>query len=127
MDAKNQFTVFLASIAVGFVGGVFYEIFAFLRGVFGCEKGKNKILGNSFDIVFCILFAVFCIFASFLLHFPSFRGYMWLGFGLGGALYAKTLRRIVAFLEKVCYNMIRKLFIKAKSKKKLSNLGDKEL
>lgn len=127
MDSKNQFTVFCLCIAIGFVGGVIYEIFAFFRWILGCERGKNKIFGGIFDFLFFVCFAVFCIIFSYLLHFSGFRAYIWLGFGFGGALYSKTLRRILAFLENMCYNVIRRIIKKAKSKKKLSKVGDKDI
>lgn len=127
MDSKNQFTVFCLCIAVGFVGGLIYEIFALFRFLFGCERGKLAFLGGIFDVLFFIVFSLFCIFSAFLLRFPSFRAYMWLGYALGGGLYAKTLRRMVAFLEKVCYNVLRNIVIKAKTKKKLSKSGDKDI
>lgn len=129
MDSKNQFTVFCLCIAIGFFGGIIYEIFAFFRLIFGCEQGKNKIFGGLLDFLFFICFAIFCIFFSFLLHFSGFRVYIWLGFAVGGALYSKTLRRILAFFENICYTKVRKLISivinKAKRKKKLSKLGDK--
>lgn len=121
MDSKNQFTTFCLCVAVGFLGGIFYEIFAFIRCIFGCERNKNKIFGGILDFLFFICFAVFCIISSFFLHFSGFRVYMWLGFGLGGVLYSKSLRRILAFLENMCYNAVCKIVIKAKSKIKLSN------
>ena len=52
---------------------------------------------------------------------------MWLGFGLGGMIYSKSLRRILAFLENMCYNLAYKVAFKAKSKKKLSKQGDKDI
>jgi hypothetical protein len=52
---------------------------------------------------------------------------MGLGYGLGGWLYSKTLRRIVAFLENMCYNVICRIINKAKSKKKLSKVGDENI
>ena len=123
MDSKNQFFVFCLCIAVGFVGGFLYEIFAVLRLIFGCERGKNKFLGSIFDFFYFVIFAIFCIFASFFLRFSGFRVYIWLGFGVGGILYIKTLRRILAFFQKLCYNKICILVQKAKSKKILSNSG----
>ena len=127
MDSKNQLTVFCLCIAVGFVGGFIYEIFAFFRWICGCEREKNKIIGGIFDLLFFICFAIFCTFSTFLLHFSGFRVYFWLGFALGGGLYSKTLRRIVAFLENMCYNVFRKIVNKAKSKKKLSKMGDEDI
>ena len=127
MDSKNQFFVFCLCIAVGFVGGFLYEIFAVLRLIFGCERGKNKFLGSIFDFFYFVIFAIFCIFASFFLRFSGFRVYFWLGFALGGTLYSKTLRRILAFLENVCYNVFRRIVNKAKSKKILSKMGDEDI
>ncbi len=123
MDSKNQFTVFCLCVAVGIIGGLLYEVFAFLRLIFGCREGKKVVLGGVFDFTFFICFAIFCIFSAYILHFPAFRAYMWLGFGCGYALYLKTLRRIVAFLEKVCYNKIQRIASKVRNKKKLSKSG----
>ena len=119
MDTQNQFTYFLFSILIGLVGGVLYEIFAFFRLLFRCAKGKNKGIAIILDILFGLTFSIFCIFAMFFLQFPAFRGYMGLGFFIGLIIYAKTLRRIVAFFEKVCYNGIARVVKKAKSGKKL--------
>ncbi len=62
-----------------------------------------------------------------MLRFPSIRVYMWLGFAVGGAIYAKTLRRIVAFFQKKCYNMLRRIVSKAKRKKKLSKVREEKV
>ena len=128
MDTQNQFTYFLLSVLIGFVGGCLYEIFAFFRLLFGCNRGTRKALGLGIDLIFGFAFAILCIFASFWLRFPDFRGYMWLGYALGGILYLKTLHEIVAFFEKVCYNSITKLIKKAKKREKtLSKRGDTNL
>ena len=103
---------------IGFLGGILYEIFALVRLILGCERGKNKLLGILLDLIFFVLFAVICIFASFFLRFSGLRTYMWLGFGVGGAIYAKTLRRILAFLQKLCYNIARKIIRKTKKQEK---------
>ena len=118
MDTKNQFICFLLSVLIGFLGGVLYEIFAFFRLVFGCERGKRKGIGIALDLLFCVTFAVWGIFASFLFHFPAFRVYMSVGWLIGGIIYAKTLRRMVAFFQKICYTIYTKVVKKAKSKDK---------
>ena len=123
MHAKTQFTVFCLCIAIGFVGGIMYEIFAILRWMFGCKHGKNKIFGGLFDFLFFVCFAIFCIIASFLLHFSGFRVYMWLGFGIGGVLYSKILRRTLAFLRNICYNAVYKILSKQKARKNSLNRG----
>jgi hypothetical protein len=39
---------------------------------------------------------------------------MWIGLLLGGIIYYKTLRRILAFLEKLCYNTCKRIVKKVK-------------
>ncbi len=123
MDSKNQLQYFCLSVVIAFLGGISYEIFAFFRWVFGCKRGKNKIVGGILDCLFFLILSIFCIFSMNFLHFPTFRAYFLLGFALGGWIYAKTLRRIVAFCQKVCYNVITKSVKAIKAKKKLSNSG----
>jgi hypothetical protein len=118
MDTKNQFTFFLLSIAIGVVGGLLYELFAFVRFLFRCNRGKRKMIGICIDVTFCISFAILAIFASFFLHFPDFRGYMCIGWLVGGTIYLTILHKILAICEKVCYNKLVKIVTKAKSKEK---------
>ena len=125
MDGKGQFGVFCLCIAVGFVGGLLYEIFVFFRAAFGCGRGKYKIIGIILDVAFFMCFAGLCIYAAYRFRLPNLRFYMWIGYGLGWIIYLKTLRRIVAFLQKVCYNKAIKVAKKVKTKKKLSKTGDK--
>ncbi len=124
MDTKGQFNYFLLSMAVGFVGGLLYEIFAFFRLLLGCERKKARIIEGILDVLFGISFGIFCIYACYFLRFPDFRVYMMSGWGIGLLIYAKTLRRIVAFLEKVCYNTVTKLVKRAKTDKKLLKRED---
>ena len=118
MDTKNQLTFFLLSVAIGVVGGLLYELFAIVRFFFRRNSGKGKILGIVIDVVFCISFAIMAIFLSFHLHFSDFRAYMWIGWLLGGAIYSRILHKMVAFCEKVCYNVLVKIVTKAKGKEK---------
>ena len=118
MDTKSQFTFFLLSVGIGVVGGLLYELFAVVRFLLRCNCGKRKILRILMDIVFCVSFAFLCIFLSFYLHFPRFRGYMCLGWVLGGTIYLRILHKILALCEKVCYNVLVKMVAKAKSKEK---------
>lgn len=118
MDTARQFSVFILCLLCGYGGGIIYEVFALLRLLFRCEKREN-IIGILLDVTFFTVFAIACVYLSFLLNFPDIRVYMWIGYALGGVLYWKTLRRILAFLEKVCYNSLAKIVNKAKTKKKL--------
>ena len=118
MDTKGQLTYFLLSVAVGFVGGLLYEIFVVFRILFSCDKGKRKGIGIGLDVAFCLCFTIWCIYVSFCLRFPDFRGYVCWGWVLGGIIYLIFLHRILAILENVCYNVLVRMAKKAKSKKK---------
>ena len=118
MDTKNQFAFFLWSVAIGLVGGLLYELIAFVRHLCRCNRRKRKWLGVGLDIFFGISFAFLSIISSFFLQFPDFRGYMCLGWLLGGIIYLIFLRRIVAFYHKICYNVPVEIVTKAKSKEK---------
>jgi len=95
-----------------------YGGFSFLRKICGCDKGKCKTLGIALDIACCILFAIWCIYASFLFRLPSFRAYMCLGWAIGGIIYLKILQIMLAFFKKVCYNVFVRIVKRAKSKEK---------
>lgn len=123
MSVQNQFYVFLFCIAVGFCGGLLYEIFTFIPKAFRQGKGR-KIAVFVCDMLFCVSLAGFCVGACVHFRFPDFRVYMWIGYALGGIIYLKTLRRIVAILENVCYNAIKQ---KVKSKKKLFEKGEEDI
>ena len=118
MDTKGQLVYFLLSLAVGIVGGALYEIFAPLRILLGCDKGKWTGLGIGLDIAFCLCFSIWCSYTSFCLRFPDFRGYICIGWTLGWAIYSRILHKIVALCGKVCYNVLVKMVKKAKSKEK---------
>ena len=122
MDTKNQFAYFLLSVGIGIVGGILYEIFALLRLLVHGRRCEQPI-GIALDMLYGCSFAAVGIWITYLLYFPGFRVYMWIGYLLGGIIYSKTLRRIVAFSEKVCYNELAKLVKKAKKRKKLSKKG----
>lgn len=128
MDSKNQLLYFCLCILVGFLAGLPYEIVALLRGIFRCERGKNKVLSVVLDVIYPIFFALICIFMQFILRFPAFRVYMWIGYAVGFIIYLKILRRILAFLQKLCYNklakVLRKVNIKKKSPKKGGRIYD---
>lgn len=120
MDSQNQFILFFISVAIGFLGGVLYEIFGVIRSLFKCPKGKNKALEIALDIGFFLTFAFLTIVGAYAFCFPSFRVYMFIGYALGGGLYLKTLHIMVAFLKKICYNKITQVVKKVKKARKNS-------
>ena len=111
---QNQFFVFCICIAAGFVSGIIYEFFHFLRLLLGCKKGKNAWAELSADTAFFIALAALHTLISYLFHFPALRVYMWIGEAVGLIIYLKTLHKILAFLQNMCYNKITKLVKKAK-------------
>lgn len=119
MDTQEQFAVFGLCLIIGFLGGILYEPFSFVRLLFGCRVGKNKIIGAGLDIAFCVGFTLFSTAMAFALRFPSFRLYMCVGYGLGGIIYLKSLHRILAFFQNLCYNKVTQWIKKAKNRKKL--------
>ena len=123
---KNQLFYFCLCILVGFAGGLPYEIFVILRRVFRCERGKSKTLGVILDVIFPIFFAVICVFMQFILRFPNFRAYMWIGYAAGWIIYLKTLRKLVAFFKKICYNQVSKLIKSFKKVRKNSPNREEE-
>ena len=127
MDSKNQLFYFCICIVVGFFVGLVYEPFAFLRQVAGCNRKKRSPLGVIIDVLFPVIVALTCIFVQFILRFPSFRVYMWIGYALGYIIYLKILRRTLAFLQKLCYNLLAKVLRKAKNKEKTLQMGGREL
>lgn len=118
MDSRGQIFVFCICLCVGFFGGILYEGFGFVRVLFSCPRGKNKILGGALDVGFCLTFALVAVAAAYLFDFPAFRVYMWAGYALGGIIYLKTLHKIIAFLENLCYNKITEWTKKARKREK---------
>ena len=123
MDSKDQLFYFCLCIVTGFCAGIFYEVFVLLRYIFRCDKGKNKIFGVLLDMIYPCGVAILCIFTQFHLHLPAFRVYIWIGYAVGFIIYLKILRRILAFLQKMCYNMLAKVLRKAKIKRKTLQKG----
>ena len=119
MDTQNQFLIFCFCILIGFTGGIIYEIFSIIRLILRVDRKKIKILSVTLDLLFCLIFAIFCVFAAYLLYFPAFRIYMWIGYLCGLCIYLKILHRILAFLEKLCYNVLNKMLKWQKSKRNL--------
>ena len=105
-------------MAVGFVGGVLYEVFSLVRLVFRCGRGKRKTLGIVLDVSFGLSFSLWCIVAAHALRFPDVRVYMYAGYALGLIIYLKSLHRILAFLESLCYNKVSKKARRRKNSQK---------
>ncbi|MDD6995816.1 MAG: spore cortex biosynthesis protein YabQ [Candidatus Borkfalkiaceae bacterium] len=101
MDAKAQFPAFLICVATGAVIGILYDAFFPLR--------RFKIAEIIADAAFCALAAALYVFVATKCAFPDFRIFTYFGLALGLLIYSKSMRRVVAFFQKMCYNGFRKV------------------
>lgn len=83
-----QVKAFFQAVGLGFILGVLYDVFRFLRWLAG-----NR-LAAVFDGAFCLLaaFADFCFILAF--HDGMFRTYLFAGEGAGFAAYYVALGRL---------------------------------
>jgi hypothetical protein len=125
MDTAGQFQRFLTCVAVGFLGGILYELISLLD--IPCKAKVRVWLRLTADVAFFALFAVVCVWSATKLRFPSFRGYYYFGYAIGLILYLKTFHKAVAFFKKICYNGIKRLLNCVKSKKIFRKKGEKRL
>lgn len=114
MDTRGQIGYFFLYVALGFLSGILYEVFACLRLLCGCGGGKRAVLGGIFDVLFWVCVCIFLCACAYCFRIPDLRAYMWIGLLLGGTIYYKTLRRILAFLENLCYNQCKRVLKKVK-------------
>lgn len=117
MDTRGQIGIFALYVCMGFCCGFIYEFFAFIRLILGAQNGRRKFVGGVLDVGFCVCAFISTIVCAYALKLPTSRFYAWLGFILGGIIYLKSLRRMVAFLENLCYNKCKSLMKKAKRRK----------
>ena len=123
MDTSGQLIKFFTCILLGFLAGIPYELLS-LTDLLKGERLKSALHAIT-DIVFFIIFAVFCIGVFTALEFSSFREYHYFGLLLGGVLYLKTFHKAVAFLKRMCYNGIKKLVNCVKSRKNFRKKEEK--
>ena len=120
MDTVGQLGLFFQCVAVGFVCGITYEPFAFLRRFFPLKRWKIW-WGVCCDIAFFIAFATLYVGVGIMLSFPYYRFFMAIGAFIGLIIYLKTLHRILDFFVNVCYNainrVVEKLVLRLRRKK----------
>lgn len=111
--ARNQIFVFIACLAIGGVGGVFFTLSAFIKFFI-----KNRILKIIPDVVAFIVFSAIYVALAYFLAFPSFRLYMAFGAVLGLYAYMKSFNNILAFHAEKLYNItVRKIVARKKALK----------
>ncbi|MBQ9267261.1 MAG: spore cortex biosynthesis protein YabQ [Clostridia bacterium] len=129
---ENQVYVFLWTVLIGAVMGLIFDFFRIMR-----RKGNTKdVLVYLQDIVFWLIVTVIIIVSTFLINNGELRGYMILGYILGGIFYIlllsgmirKVLSAILDFIENIFKKMgnILTKFVKnfkflGKKNKKIEN------
>ena len=117
MFAVDTLELFFLCFGVGVCGGCMRDLFSVAVFPFVGKKGEGRAW-LLYETAFFVAFAVAFIAIQATLSFPDFRGYMFVGIGVGFLLYYKILRIMLAFLRKVCYNIINKIFRKRKNSEK---------
>ncbi len=110
---KNQFFVFIACIAIGGVGGIFFTVAKFIK--FFIKNSRLKMLP---DIAAFCVFTAWYVWISFNLQFPSQRIYMTAGVLVGLLLYFKSFNFILDLWLKKLYNIFIKKLTALKIKRK---------
>ena len=114
MFSVDQLQLFFLCVGIGVCGGCVRDMFAVAVYPFKGKKWEGRV-GLFYELSFFISFAVAFVAIQANLAFPDVRGYMFIGLCGGFLLYYKILRIMLAFLRKVCYNNINKLFRKPKN------------
>ena len=127
MDTQGQIGIFFLYVAVGFVCGLVYEVFALCRLCFRGKATAQQIFTGVCDVTFWIVTFVITGIVAYFGRLPNLREYMWIGLLVGGILYLKTLRRIVAILEKLCYNKYKNFCETIKLRKNTNKKVDREV
>ncbi|QQY79488.1 spore cortex biosynthesis protein YabQ [Keratinibaculum paraultunense] len=105
---KMQLYIFLTSIYGGLVAGFFYDLYRISRYYF---KPKHLITQIE-DLLFWIGISLLFFYILNRSNWGEIRGYVFLGFFLGGTLYSKLLSNVFYPLLKGLFNGIRQFFKK---------------
>lgn len=109
--SSGQIYILIACIAFGGVSGVLFSIAYFVKLLM-----KNFYIRVVIDILtFAITALVYVVF-SFKLSFPNFRFYMVVAVVMGMFIYFKSFGLLLAKLSEKLYNVLRKIFLRKKSK-----------
>lgn len=97
---SNQFFVFLIAQALGFVIGIYYDVFRIKRLMFG--NGKVQLFFD--DLLFTQTSCIIIIVYVFMANNGIYRWYEFISVLLGFALYRVTLSKTVMFVfEKLIF------------------------
>ena len=106
---ENQVYVFLWTVLIGAVMGLIFDFFRIMR-----RKGNTKdVLVYLQDIVFWLIVTVIIIVSTFLINNGELRGYMILGYILGGIFYILLLsgliRKVLSAILDFSENIFKKM------------------
>lgn len=88
---KIQFYIFLTSIYGGLIAGLVFDFYRVIRHY---SKPKKIVTGVG-DLLFCIGIALVFFYIINKSNWGQLRGYIFVGFFLGGFLYLKVLSKIL--------------------------------
>ena len=122
MATQGQLYCFLISVLLGFFGGFGWQMTGLVKFIFPKRKIK-KIATIVIDCLYFALFGAVCALFSAHFLFPAHRAYRYFAYVIGFIIYLKTLKILLDFLKKVCYNRLTKLlsrvFARQKDKEKI--------
>ena len=110
MATQGQIFYFLTCVFFGFSGGFIWEFFSCFTIVFHKEKAK-RVAKIVTDVLFFVLFGGLCAWFGAYFSFPAPRAYMYVGYALGLIIYLKSMKILLAFLKKLCYNTFIKKIV----------------
>lgn len=105
MDAtiKIQLYIFLTSVYGGLIAGIAYDIYRLSRYYF---KPK-KIITIIEDLLFWVSIALIFFYILNKSNWAELRGYIFIGFFLGGIIYLKILSKLLSPLLRKIFNGLR--------------------
>ncbi len=125
LSLATQTRNFLFSLGLGFIMGIFYDLFRIVR--LSISKGKTAII--IFDLLYCVFFAISTFVFFIVVNEGEFRLYLVLGevlgfsvyyFSLGAIIFSKAeflvdkTKKSIKRIFKVLFSPIKWIFIKIK-------------
>ncbi|MDR1600323.1 MAG: hypothetical protein LBS11_10725 [Oscillospiraceae bacterium] len=112
-ETNGQASIFLAAVYGGLVVGLLYDAFTLTSRVFG---GHRSVVG-ALDLLFALAAAGVFALTIALSGGNGMRGYMLLGFGCGGLLYAVGLHHAISAVASTVSRTIRRVRLRAKKRR----------
>ncbi len=100
-DIKIEFYIFLNSVYAGLISGIIYDLYRIIRYFFKPKKLATLIE----DLLFWLGVGLIFFYIINKSNWGQLRGYIFLGFFIGGLIYLKVL-------SKVLFPVLLKLFNK---------------